>query len=272
MLGNFAIVTNVWDMLATSVDRADPSTWQIYDQHVELLEIRDPCDIGYHTFSPTLATSADTEISAASTGTFLVYKDLKTTFIADSEWTEKDFLGDDRKYCQALTDTAPVVTCNTRASSDMSSAPSAGRTDGWGLTVNADCSLDYSGLDLAGLQAADLTEDSFVITIPGVVVTIQSFFYESIKVTVAAQSRVDEDSVAATAYITLKSCSYLWPSTLASGYSMKSSLTSTEIIVIKELGMKVTFPADVFMPSGSMCGGTYAQEFDLGSPPSGMST
>ena len=53
---------------------------------------------------------------------------------------------------------------------------------------------------------------------------------------------------------------------------MKSSLTSTEIIVIKELGMKVTFPADVFMPSGSMCGGTYAQEFDLGSPPSGMST
>ena len=137
MLGNFAIVVNVWDMTAGGVIRNDPTTWQIYDQFVELLEVRDPCDIGYHTFSPTLATSADTEISAASTGTFLVYSDLKTTFSADSEWTEKDFLGDDRKYCQALTDTAPVVTCNTRASSDMSSALSDGslstRTDGWGL-------------------------------------------------------------------------------------------------------------------------------------------
>ena len=53
---------------------------------------------------------------------------------------------------------------------------------------------------------------------------------------------------------------------------MLSSSTSTEIIVIKELGMKVTFPADVFIPSGRMCGGKYKQEFDLGSPPTGMST
>ena len=141
MLGNFAIVTNIWNMLATGVDTADPSTWQIYDQYVELVEIRDPCDIGYHTFSPTLAASADTEISAASTGTFLVYSDLKTTFLTETEWTDKDFSGDDRKYCQDLNDVPtpdpPVVTCNTRASSDMSSALSDGslstRTDGWGL-------------------------------------------------------------------------------------------------------------------------------------------
>ena len=34
----------------------------------------------------------------------------------------------------------------------------------------------------------------------------------------------------------------------------------------------MTFPADVFKPPGSMCGGTYAQEFDLGTNTGGFTT
>ena len=36
--------------------------------------------------------------------------------------------------------------------------------------------------------------------------------------------------------------------------------------------MTVTFPADVFMPPGTMCGGTYAQQFDLGTNAGGFGT
>ena len=75
MLGNFGIITNIWDMNGswdgdtTVTDPNDPYTWVLHDQIVELLEIRDPCDVNdisgvpYHTFSPTLASASDTTIS-----------------------------------------------------------------------------------------------------------------------------------------------------------------------------------------------------------------
>ena len=62
----------------------------------------------------------------------------------------------------------------------------------------------------------------------------------------------------------LGDCDFLWPFTLDSSSSLKSSSTSTEIIVIEQVGMTVTFPADVFMPPDTMCGGTYSQDFDVG--------
>ena len=189
MLGNFGIVATIWDMngiwgdgVGTVSDPTNPNTWVQHDQIIELLEIRDPCDVNdidgvpYHTFNPTLASASDTTISQSSTDDKLVFRDLNTDFIAESGWGTKNLLGDDRKYCQNLAD--PVVySCNSRASStDMTSAAPGAAANGWGLALLADCTFDYSAVDWAGIAAAGIT-DPFVVTIRDVTVTVTNLFY-----------------------------------------------------------------------------------------------
>ena len=61
----------------------------------------------------------------------------------------------------------------------MSSAAPGTATNGWGLVLNTDCTLNYSGVDWAGITAAGIT-DPFVVTIPSITVTVSSLFYEQI--------------------------------------------------------------------------------------------